>query len=196
VLLTGAMATIRRSAPGPDIGALGLAVLVFVGCESSSEQVRPWQPQDHDHTQEPGSPGPRAAAAPGASVANAAAAAAAEDNVVLAAWDRHCARCHGAKGRGDGPQGAVMRVPDLTRPTWQAAVTDQQIALAIRQGRGRMPPFALPDATVKGLIRWIRAQRQTTRSSPAGPASPPTKPPGAAQGPASRTKPDPTPAAK
>jgi cytochrome c oxidase cbb3-type subunit 3 len=187
---------IGRSAP--DLGALGLAAMVFVGCESSSEQVRPWQPTDHDHAQKPSSDGPQAAAvAPAASGANAAAAAAAEDNVVLAAWDRHCARCHGAKGRGDNRHGAMLAVPDLTRPRWQAAVTDQQIAVTIRRGRGRMPPFTLPNATVEGLVRWIRAQRQASpTSSQAGPASPPSKSPGAAQGPASKTKPDPTPAAQ
>ncbi len=70
-----------------------------------------------------------------------------------------CNTCHGPMGHGDGPQGSLVKAPDLTRPDWQAKVTDEEIAARIRSGKGLMPPNDLPDSTIKGLVARIRALR-------------------------------------
>ncbi|WP_423790348.1 c-type cytochrome, partial [Listeria monocytogenes] len=67
------------------------------------------------------------------------------------AWRRNCASCHGASGRGDGPQGPMVRAPDLTRQEWLDTITDDEIARTIRKGKNKMPAFELPDQVVEGL---------------------------------------------
>ena len=75
------------------------------------------------------------------------------------AWGRSCVACHGESGRGDGPQGAMVRAPDLTRADWQGRVTDADILQTIRSGRNNMPKFDLPPAVLDGLVKRIRAHR-------------------------------------
>ena len=75
------------------------------------------------------------------------------------AWRKNCATCHGSAGRGDGPQGAMVRAPDLSRPDWQEKVSDDEIATTIRNGKNKMPKFDLPDQVVAGLVQRIRAFR-------------------------------------
>jgi len=67
--------------------------------------------------------------------------------------------CHGERGRGDGPQGPMLRAPDLTRADWQSRVTDEDIVQTIRNGRNNMPKFDLPPAALDGLVKRIRANR-------------------------------------
>ena len=70
-----------------------------------------------------------------------------------------CAACHGREGRGDGPRGAEVKAPDLTRKEWLEATSDEQIAETIRKGKGQMPANPnLQDDVVGLLIARIRAQ--------------------------------------
>lgn len=133
----------------------GFAILglVLLGCQSQAENLREWRPSDHDHTTEPGND--QVAVSPDGGTAPELAAHGL-DEVTLVAWQQNCTRCHGIIGRGDGPQGPSMRAPDLTNPAWQRSVKDEQISRVIREGRGLMPPFALPESTVTGLVRLIR----------------------------------------
>jgi cytochrome c oxidase cbb3-type subunit 3 len=87
--------------------------------------------------------------------------------VALMTWKTNCVVCHGTFGRGDGPQGAMMKARDLSDAAWQAAITDAQIAESIVKGRGRMPPFPLPASTVQELVRLVRliGGRGTTPAS-------------------------------
>lgn len=132
---------------------LALVLLVTCGlgtaaCQGPSD-VREWRPEDHDQpASQPQGQGPRpkAAATDGA-------------DLVEVAWGRNCAPCHGARGAGDGPQGPMMRAPDLTRADWQDKATDEEIAQVIRNGRNKMPKFDLPPAVVEGIVRRIRANR-------------------------------------
>ena len=55
--------------------------------------------------------------------------------------------------------GPMVRAPDLTLEDWQSKVTDGEIATAIKNGRGKMPRFDVPDAVVVGLVARIRAAR-------------------------------------
>jgi mono/diheme cytochrome c family protein len=82
------------------------------------------------------------------------------DNLVEVAWVRNCVPCHGERGRGDGPQGPMLRAPDLTRAEWQASVTDEEMLQVIRKGRNKMPGFDLPPAVLQGLVQRIRAGRE------------------------------------
>ena len=111
--------------------------------------MREWTPGDHDQpASAPQGQEPRQKAAPQES-----------GNLVEVAWGRNCAPCHGPRGAGDGPQGPMMRAPDLTRAEWQDKTTDDEIAQVIRSGRNKMPKFDLPPAVVEGLVRRIRTNR-------------------------------------
>jgi hypothetical protein len=53
----------------------------------------------------------------------------------------------------------MVQAPDLSRAAWQDSVTDEQIGRVILEGKGRMPRFDLPPATVAGLVRRVRQLR-------------------------------------
>jgi len=130
------------------MGRAAVLFLLLCGCSPSSGEVREWTPEDHD---EPGS-------APAPQVEGTSEAGGDNNPALVAmAWRRHCTTCHGATGRGDGPQGRMFKAPDLTRKDWLDAATDAQIAEVIRKGRNKMPAFDLPDKVVAGLVSRIRA---------------------------------------
>ncbi|AKT40834.1 c-type cytochrome [Chondromyces crocatus] len=117
-------------------------------CDAKTGDVREWTPSDHDQP-----------ARPGAQVSARPAGEGFDPGLVDLAWQRNCFTCHGARGRGDGPQGPMVRAPDLTDPAWQGRVTDAQIAETIRKGRNQMPAFDLPDQVIEGLVQRVRASR-------------------------------------
>jgi mono/diheme cytochrome c family protein len=153
-------------------GIVIFSLFCVVGCQSQPENLREWRASDHDHTTEPGND--QVAVPPDGGTAPELAAHGL-DEVTLVAWQQNCTRCHGVIGRGDGPQGPSMRATDLTNPEWQRSVKDEQIARVIREGRGLMPPFALPESTVTGLVRLIRrADRRAAGAADAGADTPDT----------------------
>ena len=128
---------------------LVLAASIFA-CNEKPSDLRPWRPTDHDHTDNPNAEQVQVtdagAGEPGHGL----------DDVTIVAWQQNCTSCHGPLGRGDGPQGQLLHASDLSRPDWQASISDEAIASTIRQGRGRMPAFNLPDATIARLVALIR----------------------------------------
>jgi cytochrome c oxidase cbb3-type subunit 3 len=122
---------------------------VAAACNPAPDDVREWTAADHDQP----SPGQ------GAQVAAKPAGEGTDTSLTELAWQRNCFTCHGARGRGDGPQGPMMRPPDLTDPSWQDRVSDAQIAETIRKGRNKMPAFDLPDQVIQGLVQRIRTAR-------------------------------------
>jgi cytochrome c oxidase cbb3-type subunit 3 len=74
-------------------------------------------------------------------------------------WRNQCASCHGAIGKGDGPNGPPLKATDLTKEEWQKGTSDAQIAQSIKNGKNRMPKFDLPDSVVQGLVARIRESK-------------------------------------
>lgn len=145
MLWQGQMPTRRQSS------ALALfVILLSLGCNETPADLRPWRPSDHDHTENPNADQVQVrdagAAGPGHGL----------DDVTVVAWQQNCTSCHGPLGRGDGPQGQLLHASDLSRPDWQASVSDEAIAATIRQGRGRMPAFNLPEVTITRLVALVR----------------------------------------
>jgi mono/diheme cytochrome c family protein len=147
---------------GIVVGALLLGLLVFSSWRPHGT-VTEWTPADHDQPAGPSGPsgptGPSGQALP--PPRQKAQPQPQQDSAALAelAWSHNCANCHGELGRGDGPQGPMLRAPDLTRSEWQARVTDAEILQTIRGGRNNMPKFDLPPAVLDGLVKRIRASR-------------------------------------
>ena len=126
---------------------LALLIAVIAGCRRKPS--REWRADDHD--EEPGS----GAQVPG--VAPSAAASAGDDALADTTWRTTCAVCHGMLGRGDGPNGPMVKAPDLTEKAFLGARNDAQIAAVIRGGKGKMPAFPqLPPSVVSALVRRIR----------------------------------------
>jgi mono/diheme cytochrome c family protein len=89
-----------------------------------------------------------------------------------AVYDRRCASCHGAGGRGGTRAGSIVE------PEYLALVSDQGLRTTIIAGRpdlghsdwrgAAMPPGApLSEAEVADLVAWIAAQRPRFSGSPA-----------------------------
>jgi cytochrome c oxidase cbb3-type subunit 3 len=130
------------------LSAVILGVVVFRPRAAST--AREWTPEDHDQPagQPQGMP-QRQRSDPKQEA----------DAMVESAWTRSCAPCHGARGRGDGPQGPMVHAPDLTRGDWQGRVTDDDLRKTIQNGRNNMPKFDLPAPVLDGLVKRIRANK-------------------------------------
>jgi len=154
-----------------------LLLVVAVACDKAPADRRPWRPSDHDHTSEPGNDQVVADAGVDPELA-----AHGLNEVALVAWEQNCVRCHGRFGRGDGPQGPMTRAADLTNPGFQSTVSDDQMRAIIRDGRGLMPAFPLPDATLGTLVQLIRllgqGRAQAEASASAAPSGAPPPPSG------------------
>lgn len=135
-----------RAAACAALLALGIAT---TACDRApaAQGLKEWSPADHD--QEPGQ------SANGRGARTDAGA----PSLVELTWQKQCVTCHGVAGRGDGPQAPMYKPSDLTREDWQGRVKDEEIAAVIRNGRGRMPKFDLPDDVVRGLVAKIRNLR-------------------------------------
>lgn len=68
-----------------------------------------------------------------------------------------CASCHAADGSGNTPAGKSLKARDLRSEPVQKQ-TDAQLADAIVNGRGKMPPFktTVSAEQVKELVTYIR----------------------------------------
>ncbi|MCB9590479.1 MAG: c-type cytochrome [Polyangiaceae bacterium] len=147
----------------------------LAGCNRAPDDLREWTPADHHHTAEPnrgqvtGEPDPDTAKPPPGL-----------EDVTIVAWRRNCMRCHGVVGRGDGAQGAMLGATDLSNPAWQAKASDEQIASVIQHGKGAMPPFDLPEATVQKLVKLVRlfnaARKDDSAAAPPGSNAPDAEP--------------------
>jgi cytochrome c553 len=78
-------------------------------------------------------------------------------------WEKDCAKCHGADGKGDTKMGKKLNIKDLTDAKVQAA-KDEEFAKAIKDGvkekdsdKVLMKAFSdLSDSDVKALVGLVR----------------------------------------
>ncbi len=131
----------------PVVLSVGFASLASIGCDRapSAAGLKEWTPGDHDGEN-------RATRTAGQSPKGAT-----DPTVTLVetTWTNQCQSCHGPAGHGDGPQGPMVKAPDLS----QSKLPDAEIAERILNGKGNMPKFDLPDEIVKGLVVRVRSFR-------------------------------------
>lgn len=79
-------------------------------------------------------------------------------------YEKHCAKCHGADGKGDTRMGKKAGVKDYTDAKVLAEMKDDKAFASLKQGmkegdKTRMKPFGdvLNDDEIKALIAHMRA---------------------------------------
>jgi cytochrome c6 len=77
-----------------------------------------------------------------------------------ATYRTKCAMCHGPDGSGSAV-GKSMKVPDLRSPEVQK-LSDAQLAQAISDGKGGMPPFksSLTEDQIHSMVSYVRSLHQ------------------------------------
>ena len=81
-----------------------------------------------------------------------------------AIYEKDCAKCHGADGKGDTKMGKKLGIKDYTDAKVQAEMKDDAAAKAIKEGLKdkedkvlMKPADGLSDEDIKGLIAYLRA---------------------------------------
>jgi cytochrome c oxidase cbb3-type subunit 3 len=140
----------------PPLLACVLALPLVAACDQapSADALPEWKPSDHHSVDDNG--GAQASGAQAPAAARGAPGAGDTAQLVEITWRQQCSQCHGAMGRGDGPNGPMLHTRDLTDPEWQAKMSDADIAATIRTGKDKMPKFDLPDPVMQGLVARIR----------------------------------------
>jgi mono/diheme cytochrome c family protein len=82
-------------------------------------------------------------------------------------WDKNCAACHGKEGKGDTKMGQKLEARDFTDPKVQAALKDEEMSKAIKEGlkkdgKTQMKAFGdkLSDEEIKALVAHIRGLKK------------------------------------
>ncbi len=82
---------------------------------------------------------------------------------VKANWDKHCAKCHGADGRGQTTMGKKLKVLDYTNPEHQKKFTDEEAFKITKEGKKEgdktlMKAYKdeLTDQEIKDLVAFVR----------------------------------------
>jgi cytochrome c553 len=80
-----------------------------------------------------------------------------------ALYDKDCAKCHGADGKGETKMGKKMGAKDYTSAKVQEALTDEAAFKAIKEGykdkdgKAIMKPAeGVSDPDIKGLVAYMR----------------------------------------
>jgi cytochrome c553 len=95
----------------------------------------------------------------GCAAAMTASAADAKEN-----WDKMCAKCHGAEGKGDTKMGQKLGIKDYTDAKVQAGFKDEDAFKALKEGlkdsEGKTlmkPVEGLSDDEIKALVAHVRS---------------------------------------
>jgi mono/diheme cytochrome c family protein len=86
-------------------------------------------------------------------------------------FNRNCARCHGADGRGDTPSGHLYKAPDFTEPDWwnknSAITSTRNLRAVVAKGKAGMPGFGkkLTKSQIHLLVERVRSFRKSERKS-------------------------------
>ena len=104
-------------------------------------------------------------------IANASNGDPARREKVAELFNRNCARCHGADGRGDTPSGHLYNAPDFTSAEWwkkNAGITSaRSLRAVVTRGKAGMPAFGkkLTKSEIKLLVNRVRSFRKSERKS-------------------------------
>lgn len=78
-------------------------------------------------------------------------------------WENHCAKCHGADGKGQTKAGKKLNVKDYTSAKVQAEMKDEEMVKVTtngvsENGKEKMKAFKdeLSAAEIKDLVAYIR----------------------------------------
>ena len=82
-------------------------------------------------------------------------------------WSTHCLKCHGADGKGDTKMGKKLAVKDYTDTKVQAAMKDEEMFKAIKDGvkQGETVKMVaykdkLSDDEIKALVEFVRTLKK------------------------------------
>lgn len=84
-------------------------------------------------------------------------------------FNRNCARCHGADGRSETPQGKLFLAPNFTDAEWwkknSRLTSNRTLRTIIVRGKAAMPAFGkkLTRSEIDLLVEQIRSFRQSER---------------------------------
>jgi ubiquinol-cytochrome c reductase cytochrome b subunit len=95
-------------------------------------------------------------------------------------FETECRDCHGASGKGDGPQAQSfgLETPDFTSPDFWKERAPARLKQSVREGRGEdMPPFGkkLTDEEIEAVLGLVQ-ERYRPKSSAAAALETPSKP--------------------
>ena len=136
-------------------GFLGVALSVLaLACDEPAADLAEWTVADHTHQTEKTQRQQRRQATTKAPTYSQPSK---RNMLVEVTWMKQCSNCHGKRGKGDGPQSPMVKAKDLTLADWQSSVTDEQILAVIKQGKGKMPAFNLPDNVLADMVAHVRA---------------------------------------
>ena len=77
-------------------------------------------------------------------------------------WDKHCAKCHGADGKGETKAGKKAGAKDMANPKWQADLNDERAFKSTKEGMKdgdkvlMKPAEGLTDDEIKALVTYCR----------------------------------------
>ena len=79
-------------------------------------------------------------------------------------WENHCAKCHGADGKGQTKVGKKLNIKDYTDAKVQAEMTDADIikvtseGVKDKAGKEKMKAYKgeLSDAEIKDMVGYVR----------------------------------------
>lgn len=81
-----------------------------------------------------------------------------------ALYEKECAKCHGADGKGQTKMGQKMGARDYTDPKVQDAIKDDQMFKAAKEGfkdkDGKVlmkPSEGLSDDDIKAIVKYMRS---------------------------------------
>jgi mono/diheme cytochrome c family protein/uncharacterized membrane protein len=85
-------------------------------------------------------------------------------DAAIGIYRQNCVNCHGKDGSGSRVREVMPQIPDFTSASWQKGHTDVQLALSIREGKGKlMPAFddRLSPRQAKDLVVLVRSFNQS-----------------------------------
>jgi len=79
-------------------------------------------------------------------------------------WDKNCAKCHGADGKGQTKMGQKLGIKDYTDAKVQGEMKDEEAFKAIKEGlkdkEGKIlmkPAEGVTDDEIKALVQHVRS---------------------------------------